>query len=109
MDRTKAIFDWIFGIEEERSKNSHYQLSYFASRNVGLSDEALQARREHEARSCKTVETMLAPKYQRSMKDVWGFINEHHDLYASQKLIAGATEVTNSVRDEALKKSYGGA
>jgi len=100
--RTKAIFDWIFGV----GKNNGYELYYFSSKNVGLEEEALEARKEHEERSAINVSQKLAPQYQ-TMKEVWSFINKNHDLYTAQKLIAGATNVDN-VRSEKLKASYGG-
>ena len=107
MDRTKAIFDWIFGMDHDRN-HAPYQLSYFASKDVGLTNEALQARQDHEKRSTETIQTKLVPKY-TSMKEVWMFINQNHDLYTAEKLIAGATQVTkNNVRNDALKASYGG-
>ena len=43
MDRSRAIFDWIFSLD-----NAHYQLHYLESPNVGLSDTAIQARVERE-------------------------------------------------------------
>lgn len=110
MDRTKAIFDWIFGMDHDRN-HAPYQLSYFASKDVGLTNEALQARQDHEKRSTETIQTKLVPKY-TSMKEVWMFINQNHDLYTAEKLIAaGATQVTknNNVRNDALKASYGAA
>jgi len=107
MDRTKAIFDWIFGIVDDTKKTSRpYQLTYFVSPNVGLTDDALQARRMHEQKSTKTILQNLAPQYQ-TLPDVYKFINEHHDLYTADKLISGATQV-NAARSDALKASYGG-
>jgi hypothetical protein len=104
MDRTKAIFDWIFGIEN--SNTNPYHLTYFASADVGLTEEALQARQHHEKRSAETVRTKLSQNY-RTMKDVWVFMNENHDLYTATKLVAGATKVTRDERNDALKASYG--
>lgn len=104
MDRTKAIFDWIFGIDNPTT--NPYHLTYFASANVGLTDEALQARQQHEKRSEETIRTKLSPKY-RTMKDVWVFMNENHDLYTATKLIDGATKVIKDERNDALKASYG--
>jgi hypothetical protein len=101
MARTKAIFDWIFGMGKQ-----NYKLYYFASKDVGLTEEALEARKEHEERSARTVSEKLAPQY-KTMKDLWKFINENHDLYAASKLIAGATQI-DDVRGDALKASYGG-
>jgi hypothetical protein len=60
MDRTKAIFDWIFGIDNPRT--NPYHLAYFASANVGLSDEALQARYHHEQRSAETIPNEIVPR-----------------------------------------------
>lgn len=65
MDRTQAIFDWIFGLDSTDNPNHHnaYRLYYLASPNVGLTDAAVQARKERDAKSQKTVETILSPKY----------------------------------------------
>jgi len=103
IDRTKAIFDWVFGIH---SRQNPYQLTYFASKDVGLTPEALVARQHHEQRSATTIRNVLSKKY-RTMKELWGFINQSHDLYTADKLIAGANQV-NHARDDALKASYGG-
>jgi hypothetical protein len=104
MNRTKVIFDWIFGIDIDRLHP--YQLAYFASPDVGLSEDALRARRDHETRSAETIRTKLAPKY-TTMKQVWMFMNQKHDLYTASKLIVGATQVGSHSRDDALKASYG--
>jgi hypothetical protein len=90
MDRTKVIFDWIFGIDNDPA--NPYHLAYVASPDVGLSDE--------------TIRTKLAPKY-TTMKQVWMFMNQNHDLYTASKLIAGAMQLGNHSRDDALKESYG--
>jgi hypothetical protein len=119
MERTKVIFDWIFGIASDggdsktkrrsstKNRNNNYQLTYFASPNVGLTEEALQARRIHEEKSTQTIRMKLTPQYQ-TLPDLWKFINQNHDLYTADKLIAGATQVA-SVRNDALKASYGAA
>ena len=104
MDRTKIIFDWIFGIDIDR--DNPYQLAYFASPDVGLSEDALRARCDHETRSAKTICTKLVPKY-TTMKEVWMFLNQNHDLYTASKLIGGVAQDGLDSRNDALKASYG--
>ena len=104
MVRTKVIFDWIFGIDNDR--DSPYQLAYFASPDVGLSEESLRARYDHETRSAETIRTKLMPKY-TTMKEVWMFLNQNHDLYTASKLIAGVAQEGLDSRNDALKASYG--
>ena len=106
MDRTKAIFDWIFGIDI--NPKDAYQLYYLAPPNVGLTEEAVQARKEREAKSQKNVEEMLAPKY-RTMKGVWSFLTQDHSLYTAHKLVErGRTSSSGTTpEDKALKESYG--
>jgi hypothetical protein len=106
MDRTKAIFDWIFGIENDFK--DVYQLYYLAPQNVGLTEQAVLARKEREAKSQKTVEEILAPKYQ-TMKGVWSFLTQDHALYTAHKLVerGRATSSGTTSEDKALKESYG--
>jgi len=99
MARTKAIFDWIFGIDQKG-----YQLHYLSSPNVGLSSNAIEARKEKEAKSLKSVNRFAATY--RSLKDVWRFLNEDHDLYTAHKLVKrGHTK--SAVVSDIVKKSYG--
>lgn len=104
MDRSKAIFDWIFGIDA-----TDYELYYFSSANTGLSDAAIAARRKREASSLRSVQK-LSQTY-RTMADVWIFINTQHDLYAASKLVqqrgSDSAKESNSDADELVKKSYG--
>jgi hypothetical protein len=102
MERSKAIFDWIFGIGDQ------YELFYFASENVGLSSEALEARRVHETKSFRTVRDKLAPQH-TTLQEVWTFLVENHDLYTASKLIDGFTDADINGRNDALKASYGAA
>jgi hypothetical protein len=104
MDRTKVIFDWIFGVD--RDSRHPYHLSYFESPNEGLSEEALNARQVHEMKSAKTIRSTLVPSY-KTMKEVWTFLNQHHDLYTSSKLIDGTSKANANSKSNALKKSYG--
>ena len=102
MDRTKAIFDWIFGIGEG------YELYYLSSDNIGLTQEGLHARREHEANGARTVQQKLAPSH-TTMQDVWAFLNQQHDLYTASKLASRArSSGISDIASSALKESYGG-
>lgn len=102
MDRTKAIFDWIFGIDDDG-----YKLYYLSSENVGLTATGLEARRLHEQKGAMSVTERLAPQYM-SLKDVWGFLTQKHDLYTASKLVdrARQSDVVNA-RSGSLKESYG--
>ena len=100
MERSKAIFDWIFGIGDQ------YELFYLASQDIGLSSEALEARRVHETKSFRFVTDKLAPQY-TTLQGVWKFLVEKHDLYTVSKLIDAFTEPDNKGRNDALKASYG--
>lgn len=105
MERSKAIFDWIFTTAPVQS----YKLYYLSSPDTGLSESALEARREREARSLVSVQK-LSQEY-RTMSAVWSFLNTKHDLYTAKTLIqrgAAKTAKGEAVSDE-IKKSYGGA
>jgi len=99
MPRSKAIFDWIFGLG-----GRHYELYYLQSPNVGLSEEAVEARREREARSLASVEKFA--ESMKTMRDVWSFLNERHDLYTASKLADRARNAGEDASD-LVKKSYG--
>jgi hypothetical protein len=101
MARTRAIFDWIFGVD-----GNSYQLYYLSSPNVGLSDDAIQARNEKEQNSLKAVEG-YAQSY-RSMRAIWEFLNQKHDLYTSGALVERGKTQTAPETTDLVKKSYGG-
>ena len=104
MDRTQAIFDWIFGLDD----NYAYHLFYLSPPNTGLTEEAVRARKEREAASQNTVETILAPKY-KSMKAVWYFLTREHALYTAHKLVDRGHGDSGKQVDESIKLSYGGS
>lgn len=108
MDRSQAIFDWIFGLENNNQQGEAYQLYYLAPPNIGLTEAAVKARKEREAKSQKTVETILSPKYQ-TMKGVWTFLTQEHAFYTAHKLVERGRATTEGVNEEnkALKESYG--
>ena len=105
IERTKAIFDWIFSLDRPRSP---YEISYLQSPDVGLEEDALEARREKEAKSLVAVQR-FAKQFQ-SMKQVWAFLNQQHDLYTASKLVqGGASNIDTDISSDLIKKSYGGS
>lgn len=107
MARTRAIFDWIFGLDPQGSER--YKLFYLQSSTVGMSDEALLARQSMEAES-ETKVHELATTY-RSMDQVWWFLNSKHDLYSAGGLIERANDVQPGLQElesDLIRKGYGG-
>jgi len=101
MARTQAIFDWIFKLDTKK-----YELYFLSSPNVGLSNEAVQARNTKERSSLEKVKT-YATMY-RSMGAVWAFLHEKHALYTAEALVKRAEAKTAPETPELIKKSYGG-
>lgn len=100
MNRSVAIFDWVFGLS-----TSSYQLHYLQSPNDGLEEEALLARKTKETESLQSVHR-LAKQY-TSLKQLWGFMNHDHALYTAQKLVERGENAPDGP-DDLVKKSYGG-
>jgi uncharacterized SAM-binding protein YcdF (DUF218 family) len=117
MERTRAIFDWIFlecSAESSRQKasrnrdyNNNYELHYLESPNVGLTDEAVTARKEREAASLKTLQEKIMPQL-TNLPDVYRFLTHEHALYTAHKLVDRGRGSNNNEASEQVKKSYGG-
>jgi uncharacterized SAM-binding protein YcdF (DUF218 family) len=107
MDRTRAIFDWIFEFPPTSGKKK-YDLYYLSSANVGLTEEAVTARREREAQSATTLGQVLIPKY-KSLPEIYQFLTESHSLYTASKLVERARGTGNGAASNAVKQSYGAA
>jgi hypothetical protein len=123
MDRTRAIFDWIFSAPNElQPDNNHiagqqqqpqpYEVHYLSCDNTGLSEQALVARRQHEAKGASNIRSKLSTQY-RTMQDVFRFLTSQHDFYNATKLaktaqgLSGKSVAENDAAS-ALKDSYGG-
>ncbi|KAJ8598821.1 hypothetical protein CTAYLR_008662 [Chrysophaeum taylorii] len=94
VERSKAIFEWIF--------YGDYELTFVQTPAVGLSEEALAARRDREETSLASVRK-LATAYP-TLKHIHTFLTTHHDLYTAHKL-ADAGPITDI--DPAALPSYG--
>lgn len=113
MARSKAIFDWIFHAEDKLATSNTmdgYELYYLSCENIGLSELALEVRREHEARGEKNVHSKLSKRYP-SLKNIFEFLTHHHDFFTADKLVerarGEARDADSNDRSSALKLSYG--
>ena len=102
MNRTMEIFDWIFGLPG--SQTGAYELHYLVSEDVGLSTEAVEARRERERASLANVRE-YAQTY-TTLAQVYRFLTTQHGLYTATKLIQRASSASSEASD-LVKKSYG--
>lgn len=101
MSRTKSIFDWIFSVNP-----SGYDLLYLETPDGDIATETLDARTDREAKSLNTIKE-FAKEY-RSLKDVWKFLSQKHDLYSAGKLVERGRHVDENV-GSLVKKTYGGS
>jgi hypothetical protein len=102
MPRTKAIFEWIFGLD-----NTGYNLLFLQSPDKGLGKDAIAARQVKEATSLKSI-SGLRQKF-NSLELVWKFMNEQHSMYTASKLVGRARENRLPETAKLVKESYGGA
>ena len=102
MDRTMAIFEWIF----LRCNKDNYELWYLASPNDGLTEEAVKARQDRESDSLKNIRENLAPQYS-TLKDVWIFLTHEHSLYTAAKLVDRGRGRGDSKASPIVQQSYG--
>lgn len=124
MDRTRAIFDWIFSLPSafsppagaaSKKRNAiddgggtAYDLFYLQSPNVGLTKQAVAARKEREASSARTVRERLAPEHATSLRDVYQFLTHDHSLYAAQRLVdRGRGGGDDAKASTMVRQSYG--
>jgi len=99
MPRTQAIFDWIFSCEGP-FRHSYAPIRYVSTANVGLTDDALKARKEKEAMSlAKHVEPRA--RQITTLKGVLLFLTTDHGMYS----VKGLKQAPEAVSEE-LKNSY---
>ena len=105
MERTKAIFDWIFLAVEP---NLGYNLLYLVSKNTGLDKDALQARSDKEKQSLESVHS-YASRF-GTLQDVYRFMTRDHALYTANKLVerAKTDPKSHGSSNSMIVKSYGG-
>ena len=81
MERTKAIYDWVFGLAPWAGAARKYELRYDAVDDVGaLPARALRSRRSREASSLRAFLDGPLPKM-RLLDDVHRWINTRHSGY----------------------------
>lgn len=106
MSRTAAIFDWIFLLLDGNPQQ--YQLFYLSSENVGLSEEAVRARKQREDQSAINVRERLSQTY-TTLPEVYNFMTTKHSLYSAGQLVERAQGVQDDEASIMVKKSYGAA
>jgi hypothetical protein len=128
MERSKAIFDWIFSappfpesthpISEPpqpqlqgssvatAGRHSPYELHYLSSPDtgLGLDEEALEARRTRERASLQSVRNLAAQH--STMGQVWEFLHARHDMYSASRLVARDQEQQQH-QDPSGRSNYG--
>jgi uncharacterized SAM-binding protein YcdF (DUF218 family) len=103
MERTQKIFNWIYSIDNE---GSNYELYFLQSPNIGLSSEAITARKQRERQSLVHIDQLVKEK--TTLQQVYQFLTNEHSLYTAQKLInRGALDVEEEVVKDNVKLSYG--
>lgn len=103
MNRTIAIFEWIFALDTPPSGRP-YQLHYLATPDVGLSHEALEARAAKEGAGLQQVEK-YATQY-NTMAKLHKFLTTNHGLYTASSLVERAGQKLSDA-SALLKESYG--
>ena len=96
--------------DSDINNTPEYELFYLSVANVGLSEDALLVRRQHEARGEKNVLTNLSEKY-ITLVNILEFLTTNHDFYSASKLVErakGGKHPPLDTRSVALKMSYGG-
>ena len=82
---------------------------YLSCNNVGLSSDAVEARRSHEQRGERNVAENLSRKY-TTLNGVLDFLTSKHDFYAANTLVRqsiGDNGVGEKKSENLLKLSYG--
>ena len=103
MDRTRAIFDWVFGT----TPHEGFELTYLATPDESLTPDAVAARAERETKSAINVRERLRPTY-TTLSGVREFLVTKHDLYAARGLVARGSRRPATASDALLLASYGG-
>jgi uncharacterized SAM-binding protein YcdF (DUF218 family) len=85
-----------------------YNLYYLQSPNIGLTEDAIVARKEKEGLSIKTLQNTILPMYGTSLYDVYTFLTQHHALYTSQKLIDRGGHTRNRNAGDGNDSNTGG-
>jgi len=94
MPRTRLIFEKVFGLPPVPAAGS-YELEFVEVPDVGLEPEALQARKEREARSAEGFKKNSAQIC--SMRQMHDFIFSTHMAYSSKRLLVDREPVDPKV------------
>ena len=113
MERSKVIFDWIFGMVNDKDGNdrsgSPYQLLYHSILTESdeiLSEESINSRKIRETSSLLNLKNKVIDKYY-SLTLVHEFLYNFHELYSSEGLI-GRSDCTSPSSAAAISKIKSG-
>jgi hypothetical protein len=99
--RTAAIFDWVFGATPG---GENYELNMLATPDVGLSEEALQARVAKERSGLESVRALAGRITTRAQVTEW--LMTEHAAYSTRGMIDRVSKVPEPVQSDALRASY---
>lgn len=93
LPRTRAIFDWVFGLGG--GGGGGYKLSYEGVENRGLSAAAVAEREAREAKSLANVRALAARLTTEAALHAW--LHSEHGAYASSRLTRERETVSGAV------------
>lgn len=116
MARTRAIFDWVFGVQFEGigvgDRHRTNSIEYIESENLGMSDEMINARQSKEMQSLDKLRDETIPRY-NTMEKVSSFLLQQHQAYNTQGVAnyefasdARTINKENDSEDSAAKSTY---
>jgi uncharacterized SAM-binding protein YcdF (DUF218 family) len=77
MPRSRAIFEWVFGMEPKK-----YRLSFEAAPDDGLSEQLFQRRRDKEASALRSLQPLM--RRIRDLRSLHRWIHTEHNAYTAE-------------------------
>lgn len=102
MSRTRAIFEWVFGLDAEEN----YEIDYCCVPNTGLSDEEAAARTAKEESSLATLRTDTIPRIDTLNKLARFVLVEHGAYNAKIRATADSPAESDGLLDVAAQSTY---
>lgn len=85
MPRTRAIFNWVFGLSSGSSTTRNYKLDYCISEDVGLEPDELAARTLKESIGHEALSTKTIPRIS-CIRELAAFLLVEHGAYNAQSI-----------------------
>lgn len=100
MERTKAIFEWVFAMD-----GGQYQLHFVQTENTGMSEDQVRARVDKEISSLQTLRNTTMSRV-TSLQELVNFLLINHTAYNVKGVIDKADNSANHKQDERLTSTY---